>query len=222
MLLEKEESVYDAALSWGAKASDYDSLIMNAIESSKTPVCIELNPDIEDSHIIYVDHHNKRAGEPASILQVCKLLGVEPTRWQQLVAANDSDYIPGMRRLGASLDEIQKIRLMDRQYQGISSEQEAEAQRAVSVAHNYGKLCVVKCHHNKTAPICDRLNASIAPENILILSDCGESNFFGSEQAIQELVKSIPDFTTWYGKTYWGSVDMNQCELERVCIEKFS
>ena len=38
----------------------------------------------------------------------------------QLVAANDSRYIPGMIKLGASREEIDDIRRADRAAQGVS------------------------------------------------------------------------------------------------------
>ena len=92
-LLDKEGAAYsDAGLSWGASTSKYGDEIEKVAKEGKTPVIIELGIDSKlPENTINVDHHNENADKPASILQVCELLGVEPTREMQLVAANE-DY----------------------------------------------------------------------------------------------------------------------------------
>lgn len=66
-------------------------------------VLVELALDIElPETAIVVDHHNEMSSRPASILQVLALLGMDATRWQQLVAANDCGYIPAMLSMGAT------------------------------------------------------------------------------------------------------------------------
>ena len=71
---------------------------------------------------IDVDHHGSRSGEPASIIQVLSLLGIEPSRKQLLIAANDSGFIPGIVAAGDSAAEIAEIRALDRATQGITPE----------------------------------------------------------------------------------------------------
>lgn len=97
--------VRDTNLSWGAKASAYGQEIKMAITGGHfIPVLVELELDIElpENSFVVVDHHNDSAGRPASILQVLDLLGLEPTRHQLLVAADDSSYIPGMLAMEAT------------------------------------------------------------------------------------------------------------------------
>ena len=58
---------------------------------------------------------------------------------EQFVSANDKGYIPAMEKLGAELglsaedlqEIISNIRMRDREMQGVTPEQEAQAQEAV-------------------------------------------------------------------------------------------
>ena len=137
----------DKGLFWGPRASAYQEEIATATAEGKTVVLIELGnaegadwsgnplPVIElPADAIEVDHHGARSGEKASILQVLDLLGQEPSRFELLIAANDAAYVPGLIAAGATLEEIAEIRALDRDAQGITPEQEAEAVRALSQA----------------------------------------------------------------------------------------
>lgn len=95
-LLDKQGVAYsDANLAWGATTSKYGDEIEKVARGGKTPVIIELGVDSKlPKNTINVDYHNENANKPASILQVCELLGAEPTRKMQLIAANDSGYKP--------------------------------------------------------------------------------------------------------------------------------
>ena len=104
-------AVIDKCLGWGAAASAYKEEIAAAVSEGKTPVVVELALDIElPANAIVVDHHNENAGKPAAILQVLSLLGQQPSRYQQLIAANDCAYIPGMLALGATPEEVGEVR----------------------------------------------------------------------------------------------------------------
>ncbi len=84
-------------------------------------VGIELKEDITTPKNYFpIDHHNENSHKQSSIEQVAKMLGIELTRDQQLVAANDSRYIPGMIAMGATPEEIADIRLRDRKAQGVT------------------------------------------------------------------------------------------------------
>ena len=188
-LLDKEGVSYsDAKLGWGAKTSDYGDEIKKVADEGKTPVIIELAVDTEiPGNTVVVDHHNEHAGKPASILQVCELLGVEPTRKMQLIAANDSGYIPAMLEMGATKEEIASVRYKDRAAQGITPEQEEQAEEAIKNAREVCGVTVVRCPHSKTATITDRLFDPNKPQNILILSGDGEVNYFGPEDICRKL-----------------------------------
>ncbi len=192
--------VVDNHLGWGASASAYTSEIAQAVSEGKTPVLVELTLDIEvPSTSIIVDHHNENAGKPASLLQILNLIGVEPSREQQLIAANDCGYIPAMLALGATAEEVAKVRYADRAAQGITPEQEIEAERAIAAAETVNGVTIVRMAHSKTATVCDRLFTPEKEQRLLILSGDGESNFFGNG----ELCKLLQGEKT--GKTPEGS-----------------
>lgn len=188
-LLDKQGVAYsDAKLAWGASTSKYGDEIEKVVKEGKTPVIVELaiDSDIPES-TINVDHHNENAGKPASILQVCELLGVQPTRKMQLIAANDSGYIPAMLELGASKEEIAQIRYLDRAAQGITPEQEKQAEEAIAEAREVCGVTVIKMAHSKTATVTDRLFDPDKPQNIAIFSADGEVNYFGPEDICRKL-----------------------------------
>lgn len=232
-------AVADKHLGWGAAASSYAEEIAQAISEGKTPVLIELALDIElPSSAIVVDHHNENAGKPASILQVLSLLGVEPTRRQRLIAANDCAYIPGMLALGATPEEVAAVRLADRSAQGISSEQEAEAERAIAAAQVVNGVTIVKMAHSKTATVCDRLFAPDKEQRLLILSADGESNFFGNGELCKLLQgedtgkKTAEGYTIyshfggWVGGNlpqsgFWGGY-ADQKKVEKFVVDFFA
>lgn len=188
-LLEAEGVSYsDAKLSWGASTSKYGDEIEKVAEEGMTPVIVELSIDSSlPVNTINIDHHNENSGRPASILQVCELLGVEPTRKMQLIAANDSGYIPAMLAMGATKEEIYAVRYQDRAAQGITSEQEEQAEEALKNAKEIYGVTVVKMEHSKTATITDRLFDPEKPQNILIVSADGETNYFGPEDICRRL-----------------------------------
>lgn len=78
-----------------------------------------------------IDHHNDRVNEKSSVEQVADILGVKLTRHQMLVAANDKGYIAAMEEMGATREEILQIRFMDRQAQGVTTEDEALAEESI-------------------------------------------------------------------------------------------
>lgn len=100
-LLDGKGAEYvDKNLGWGAKTSAYEAEIAQAAAAGKTPVIIELEQDCKlPKNTVNIDHHNQNAARPASVLQICDLLGIEKTRDLQLIGANDAAYIPGMMEM---------------------------------------------------------------------------------------------------------------------------
>lgn len=185
---EASVEVMDKHLGWGAAASAYTDEIAQAVEAGKTPVLVELTRDLElPEGSIEVDHHGDRSSEPASILQILSLLGLKPSRKQELLAANDSGFIPAMLALGATAEEVAEIRLLDRQAQGIAPEQEEEAERAIAEAEVIVGVTVVRMSHSKCATVTDRLFDPNKPQCLLILSGDGESNFYGERSLCEKL-----------------------------------
>jgi len=226
-LAEAGASFITKGLGWGAHASAYATEIVQASAEDKTIVLVELDnmsaPKTEWSPekvavvlpegTIVVDHHGERAGEPASILQVLNLLGIEPTRLDLLIAANDSGFIPAMIAMGATPEEVAKVRLADRNAQGITPEMEAEAVRAISQAETSGRLTVAHMSHSKTATVTDRLHKGAGGagyDQLLVVSGDGEKNFFGDGKLCADLKEKFEGWNggsglgTEGGNAFWG------------------
>ncbi len=193
----------DKGLGWGAKVEDYAEEIAQLVAEGKQPVAIELAGagEGEYAHVMSIDHHGNRAQEKASIMQVLEMIDVAPSLKDELIAANDSGYIPAMQQLLATkgindTKEQQKmidmVRYMDRKAQGIMSEQEDQARDAVANKEVLldGALVVVMLPHSKSATVTDRLFGTYT--NLLILSGDGEVNFFGDGALCKELGDAFP------------------------------
>ena len=213
-----EEAVADKALSWSeARASVYGPEIRAALAHGRKPVLVELKTDLPHAvigqcHI--VDHHGERAGAtaPTAIEQVFALLGLSAERWTRrlaLVAANDRGWIPEMRAIGATTEEIEAIRMEDRAAQGVTAEQEASAPRAIAKAERRGDLLVVRLDHSRAGAVLDRLALDAGnevPSDTLVIG-ADELNFSGHGGRVLALVAAFPD--GWYGgalpgRGYWG------------------
>ena len=125
---------YDKHLRWeNACLSAYRKEITD-YTGDDTPlwVGIELQEDMNlPSNYISIDHHNRNAHKPSSLEQVAELLEIPLSRQEQLIAANDRAYIPGMKALQASDAEIAGIRQADRAFQGVTEEEEKLAELAI-------------------------------------------------------------------------------------------
>jgi hypothetical protein len=216
----KEIVVHDHHLAWGAKASTYSSEIEAALNEARRVVLVELvddlAPEIPRENIVFVDHHGPLAGQdrPTSIEQVFSLVGFPPERWTRdlmLVAANDRGHIAGLRRAGATLEEIREIRARDRRAQGISEEQEKAGIDAARRAERRleGRLTVIRLPHDKSATVTDPLDTELGGpgfRNLLVLCPV-QTLFFGEGQGIDALRERFPG--GWYGgelptRGYWG------------------
>jgi hypothetical protein len=187
---------------WGPKSFRPDQIGIETMapSASNRIVFVECAPAPEfpvvKAHVV-IDHHGDNAGLPASILQVLDLLHMEPTRWDLVVAANDSGWFPGLQKLGATVEEMAVVRLADRSAQGITSEHEAEAKRALGApVEMIGNIRVIRMVHSKTTPVIDRLAVeAIATRKpipaCLILSEDGEVNLVGTADGA--LCKSLFD-----------------------------
>jgi hypothetical protein len=240
LLRDKEvppDHVHDKNLDWGAKASDYREEL-EQLPHTAVPVLIELANDLglDESRIIIVDHHGGRAGvdKPTSLEQMWRLLEMAPDQWGKgeyadfpLIAANDRGYIPAMRQLGASEEKIADIRRRERAAQGITEEQEQQAEEAIRRQRTIEeRLTVVHLAHSKTAPVTDRLALKPGHENILAISP-KEINFFGDGRAVCRLHKQYPG--GWYGgalpqRGYWGhgrgDIDLDELQTRLLDILK--
>jgi hypothetical protein len=215
-LNEHDVDYVDAGgLNWGAKASAYGAeAFADSERNGFTPVLVELEIDCDlPETAIIIDHHNERSHEPASLLQVLNLLEQEPTRWDELVAANDAGYIPAMLAISASEDEVAEICKASRSISGITPEMEAEAEAVIEAANAHelarrGELVIIRMAHSKCATITDRLFPlwKDGRENLLVLSEDGEANFFGRGDICVALKEK---FDGWSGGSGLGDPEGN-------------
>lgn len=225
-LLEREAPgrVHDRKLGWGARASAYSREIASCIDEQRTPVLVELEDDLGlgPAAVVVVDHHGPAAGRdtPTSLHQVFRLLGLPRdgwTSWYELVAANDRGYIPELLTIGASAEEVARVRRADRAAQGITAEEEAEGEQAVEEAEALagGRLTVVRLKHSRLATVEDRLDPTLGGPgvtNLLVLSP-DEVNFSGAGPLVLALAGQYPG--GWFGgnlpdRGYWGTKDVPQ------------
>lgn len=208
----------DKRLRWGAAASAYRHEIDRCLTEGRTPVLVELTDDVglDPARVIVVDHHGllSGAGAPSSLEQVFRLLALPEerwTRWFDLVAANDIGYIPALQELGATADEITRIRAADRAAQGITPEEEVQGEHAAAARQVLagGRLTIVDLGHCCTAAAVDRLHPALGGpgyENLLVR--CPEEvNFFGAGELVRALDARFPG--GWYGgalpeRGFWG------------------
>lgn len=155
-LLENNNEIYiDRNLAWGAKLSEYaDQLGFNgAIYGIELEEDTPLPPNYQR-----IDHHNELSHLPASIEQVAHIVRVQLTREQQLIAANDRGYIPAMKAIGASGEEIADIRLKDRRAQGITEEDERLGQQSIDDNLTWeNKVAIINALTPRFPTITDRM-----------------------------------------------------------------
>jgi hypothetical protein len=219
---------HDKDLSWGARASAYRDEIDACLRRGDTPVLVELEDDLGLDAQVIVDHHGRRAGQDAktSLEQVFDLLELPPeqwTRWHSLVAANDRAYIPGLLAAGATPAEVARVRAADRAAQGITREEDAEAEIALRQAERLcdGRLTVVTAGHARLAAVEDRLHAALGGpgfENLLLIAP-GEVNFSGDGRVVLALDRRFPG--GWYGgalpaQGFWGHAGRPEGLVEAV------
>lgn len=229
VLSEHNICTFDHALDWShAMFSAYAEDIRSAVSSDRRAVLVELReipPEVR-SLVDVIDHHGPESGHlPTSLEQVFARLGIARLSWEQeLIAANDKGYIEGMAAIGASPEEMNRIRLLDRQAQGITAEQEADAVAAVALRdESAGSLTIVALPHEKTATVTDRLSASLGGpgyKNLLVESPF-ELSFFGEGRLILELVHRFGGYCggNLPHKGYWG-LDVSVGEA-RSSIKEF-
>ncbi|MBQ9034368.1 MAG: hypothetical protein IJ099_00200 [Alphaproteobacteria bacterium] len=249
-LLEKEGVAYsDGNLNWwDASVAAYKDEIEKVAKKGKTPVIVELATKDKDGKDIMVlpknteviDHHNAYAGKPASVLQVCKLLGVEPTAQIKMIAANDVGSVGEMIKFDMpelsaeeKLSLMKYVRSLDKKTQGVTEEHELSGQKAAKEAI---EVCGVKVAllkgYSKCAPVTDALAFSQFEkdpqeaqknfkQNEVIISEMPdktfEVNYFGPADICG---KNNENFGGWIGSgketNFWGKDKMSKDDMVKV------
>lgn len=160
-ILENNKAKFiDNRLSWGAKVSDYRSQI-DALGEDEIPVFIELELDYKPTRQYeIVDHHGDYAHRSSSIEQIAQRFEVKLDRFQTLVGINDKSHIRGLKKHGVSLQEIELIRQLDRQKQGVSAEDEELGKRSLTQVEKINGIPVIKTKARHFSPITDRVTYS--------------------------------------------------------------
>jgi len=158
-------SVFDFGLSWGAKLSAYREIL----EKNKHQKIYAVELEIDDRELLeqydieIIDHHGAESDKkPSSLFQVLSLLGLKPSREQELISANDTGYIRGMQALRATDKEIMHIRKRDCTAQGITKEDERVAKNDVSNREIINCITVIEATTSKFAAITDALYFDVA------------------------------------------------------------
>lgn len=167
----------DKKLSWGAKWSDFSEDLKNPNHENTVFAGIELSGKEEKPfNAIDIDHHNIDS-ELSSIEQIAQQYNVKLNRWQKLVAANDKEYIGGMKKMCATDEEIEKVRIADRKAQGVTIEDEKLAEKSIEENLEVIKgITVVYAQCSKFSPITDRL--FLKTDKLLIYNN-SELNYYG-------------------------------------------
>jgi len=203
--------IADKELAWGARLSNYQEYL-NKADQYQTIYGIELTEDIETpNNYVAIDHHNELANRPASIIQVSELLNIELDRWQQLVAANDSAYISGMLKIEATEKEIEAIRKADRQAQGVTEEDEAQAKIDVENGNWRNDVFVIETKLKRFSPIAD----SIWKIDKKIIFNETDINYYGHNKtllvdAFSNMIKQNKAYHGGGEKGYFGFCDYSE------------
>ena len=124
--------------------------------------------------------------------------------------------------LGLSAEDLQEIisniRMRDREMQGVTPEQEAQAQEAVEKLGEIAEkreYIQLDLPHSKTSTVTDRLYGKY--DNLLITSGDGETNFYGTTEIIQMLNEKFSGGWSGgqldQGSGFWGGY-ANQSEIK--------
>lgn len=185
---------------------------------------IELKEDIPlPNNYHRIDHHNDKYNLQSSLEQIAEIFGIELNHQQLLVAANDKGYIPAMKSMGATDEEIEGIRLQDRQAQGVTEEDERLADQSIKEnLTQYGSITIVKALTHKFSPICDKLY----PYDKLLIYTNSEWTYYGTgkNQLVNIFEEDIKQGKIFHGggnDGYIGTVTnaFSQEEMEKH-IEK--
>ena len=198
-LLETHSVRYeDRHLEWGAKLSDYADLL----DFDGTIYGIELLEDITPpARYRAIDHHGKDWCLPSSLEQVAEILGVELDRRQRLIAANDRGHVAGMIAQGATQEEIRQIRSADRRAQGVSPQEEEQAQQEAQRAERKGKVWIVETSLHHTSPLVDRLLEERKTPLIVVKRSDPSLSYYGD--SVSRIVGAYRDAVE-KGMAYYG------------------
>lgn len=233
-LLKQYEIKYHTVdgMCWSdAGLSRYSELLEGLACSDVTVYGVELKADMQvPSNYITIDHHGDYESGPSSLEQVAEIIGHELTPKECLVAANDKGYFSEMKRYLESIDGMSKnklaeelfqsqdkkndmdlmleIRRMDRRAQGVSDEEERQADDAVCMAVRKNSLiAVVRTETEHFSPVTDRMY----PYHRLVVYNGNELTYYGKDRDLalnhilnMRLVKEDQCYKGGGKEGFWG------------------
>ncbi|MDR1403248.1 MAG: hypothetical protein LBJ60_06065 [Tannerellaceae bacterium] len=220
-LLQKyEETYFDNKLCWdNALLSSYKDVLDQYGNKTDTVIYgIELQPS--SSVTMYanyrlIDHHNEYMRKPSALIQVAEILNHPLTRYEQLIAANDSSYISGMIKLGATHEEVKAIRRKDRINQGVTEEDEELAEQALKdKIEQIDDLIIIQSKTARFSAITDRLY----PYRKLLIYTDKEWVYYGEDT--DRIIRLFQDKTLFYGGGFAGFVGVPQNKYSQEEIEQ--
>lgn len=200
LLDDNGENYIDHNLSWSNADVNayYDDML--ARQHSTLFYGIELRGNAPGGvGYVLIDHHNENSGKVSSIEQVAEVLGLKLSRYQQLVAANDAGYIGAMLAIGATRQEVEDIRLRDRQMQGVTAAEEEVAEKELADVQVCNGIKVVKTSLCHFSPLVDRLY----PYGQLLVYSNSELTYYGSDSRtlVENYGRLVEEGIAYYGGT---------------------
>ncbi len=196
----EEKNVFDKKLKWGAKLSSYKEELQQ-LPNHTIIYGVELEEDIEPpANYKCIDHHNELSENEASIIQVLGLLGREPTREELIIAANDVGHIEAMKCMGASKEEIDETRKRERVIQGVTAQDEAQAQKEIEQAKEQNSIYIIKTSLHTFSPIVDNFE-----KQPLLVYGQDSLTYYGDIDFLKKhYEKHIENSEAYHGRGYFG------------------
>lgn len=220
ILEETGQDYVDNNLSWDdALLSKYADALTKYSSPEFQIYGIELREDVGlPANYHKIDHHNTFEKNPSALAQVCKLLGRQMNKEELLIAANDERYIPGMLSIGATKEEIERIRRKDRECQGITPEDEKYAEEALNCKiRNHFGLTYIYTKSTKFSPIVDKL----FPTSRLFVYSDNEFTYYGErkEEYLKVVSEVFPDINFFKGggdNGYFGASECSKNDIDKL------
>jgi hypothetical protein len=218
---------------WGATWDKLEPEVVKLVEDfiKENPCAVIYGIELGGSArwgVNNIDHHvyrdENRYNEKSSIEQISTLLGVELSRHQLLVAANDRGYIPAMKDLGATENEIKVVRAQDRLAQGVTPDQEAQAVADIKSAKIKEGKWFIRCPKGSTSAITDRIFGQYS-ELITVDEVNGKWIYFGPRHIeFYNLTEGGKTLARWAGgdpKNGFSGVEKPTAETQSKILKFF-
>ncbi len=214
LLAQSGEHVIATCQKWGARWDNLSAEELAAVEiyRKENPaievVGVKLEGETPKSwNARTISRYNGQ--ELCPLEAVAKEIGVELCEYKKLVVVNLKNRMAGLIAANLPQGMIDAIRLTDRCSQGSTPDHEADAVRAWNKRVVVGDITVVRMRECKCAPVTDRFYGQY--QNILILGEDGEVNFYGDAEICVALKETFANLGGWMrlmdrsSESFWGA-----------------